>query len=92
MSPFLFLLVLEGLVGLIKNSIQLDEFQAFKVYENLYFEMLQFIDDTLILGEGCLKNLWSIKAILCGFELVLRLGVNFFKRKIIGINLIESFV
>ncbi|MCI16322.1 LINE-1 reverse transcriptase like, partial [Trifolium medium] len=31
---------------------------------------LQYADDTLFIGEACVENLWSIKAILRWFELM----------------------
>lgn len=49
-------------------------------------ELIQFEDDTLIIGGGGWRNLWSIKAILRGFDLVSGLGVNFHKSRLIGIN------
>jgi hypothetical protein len=35
---------------------------------------------------------WCIKSILCSFELVSGLKVNFFKSKIYGINVEDSFM
>lgn len=55
MSPFIFLLVTEGLVGLVHNAIQMGYFQAFKINKDIHFEILQFVDDTMIIGEGTWK-------------------------------------
>lgn len=52
LSPFLFVLVSEGLTGLVKKSILLDEFQSFNLNENCKVDALQFADDTLLVGEG----------------------------------------
>lgn len=60
--------------------------------KDLHSEMLQFLDDAVILGEGSWENLCSIKAVLCEFELVSGLRVNSFHNKIIHINLKEDFV
>ena len=38
------------------------------------------------------ESLWTIKAILRGFELASDLGVNFHKRILIGINVDPSFL
>lgn len=34
------------------------------------------MDDTILIGEDSRKNIWTIKALLRGFELVLGLQVN----------------
>lgn len=67
MSPFLFVLVMEGLTGLIKKEVDLNEFIGFSVNEEIVFDILQIGDDTLILGESSWSNLWSVKVILRGF-------------------------
>ena len=92
LSPFLFLIAAEGLTGLARNAVDLGEFKEFKVAENVNFHILQFADDTILVGEGTWENLWSIKSILRGFELVSGLRVNFFKSKLYGINLEERFM
>jgi hypothetical protein len=56
------------------------------------FIFLQFADDTIIVGEGNWDNLWSIKIVMRSFELISGLKVNFFKSKVYGINLEESFI
>lgn len=70
MSPFLFVLVMEGLTSLMKKAVDLNEFRGFSINEEIVFDILQFADDSLILGESSWSNLWSVKAILRGFELV----------------------
>lgn len=90
LSHFLFLLVNEGLNGLMQNAMQLDMFQPFKVSNDIRFNLLQFTHDTIIVGEGTWNNLRTIKATLRGFELASRLCVNFNKR-VIGLNLKHGF-
>lgn len=46
----------------------------------------------IIVGEGTWHNLWDIKAVFRGFELVSRLHVNFIKSKVIGLNIKQSFL
>ncbi|GAU17375.1 hypothetical protein TSUD_232510 [Trifolium subterraneum] len=53
---------------------------------------LQYADDTLFLGEATMENIWSIKAILRGFELALGLKVNFGKSKVMGVNVSGEFL
>jgi hypothetical protein len=92
LSPFLFLIVAEGLTGLMSKAVATNRFSGYKVSNNISFHILQFADDTIIVGEGNLNNLWSIKTVLRSFEIVSGLKVNFFKSKLYGINLDESFL
>ncbi|CAK8539652.1 unnamed protein product [Lathyrus sativus] len=91
LSPFLFVLVVEGLSSLIYASKRGD-FESFRVDEGLSVEIIQFVDDTLIIGERGWKNLWSIKAILRGFDLVSVFSVNFHESMLIGINVSNHFL
>ncbi|XP_058761293.1 uncharacterized protein LOC131634665 [Vicia villosa] len=43
-------------------------------------------------GDGSCKHLWAIKAVLRGFEIVLGLGININKSKLIGININSHFL
>jgi hypothetical protein len=71
LTPLLFLLVAEGLGGLMKKAVEQNRFRGFEVGRNgVKVSHLQFVDDTLCLGEASLENLWSLKAILSAFELV----------------------
>lgn len=67
---FLFLLVVEGLKRLMHNATTLGEFQEFHFNDDIHFELLQFLDDTIIVYDGSWKNLRSIKAMLRGFDMV----------------------
>jgi hypothetical protein len=78
LAPFLFLLVAEGLGGLMKKAVSSSRFQGFRIGENgLSISHLQYADDTLCVGEATVDNLWTLKAILRGFEMVSGLKVNF---------------
>lgn len=76
LSLFLFLIVVEGLIGLIKNVYQLKKFKGFSFDEGVHFEVVQFADDTVLISDGSWDNLWTMKALLRGFELTSRLCVN----------------
>jgi hypothetical protein len=54
--------------------------------------MLQFADDTIMLGEGTRENLWTIKTLLRSFELVSGLKINFVKSKLYGVNVASDFL
>ncbi|GAU44838.1 hypothetical protein TSUD_280390 [Trifolium subterraneum] len=92
LSPFLFLIVAEGLMGLMCKAVDNNLFHGYKVSNNIQFHTLQFADDTIIVGEGNWNNLWTIKTVLRSFEIVSGLKVNFYKSKIYGINLDDSFL
>lgn len=51
-SLFLFIISVEGLVGLMKNANFQMDFHPFYLAKNLNFNLLQFADDILILGQA----------------------------------------
>lgn len=92
LAPFLFLLVVEGLTGMVKKAGEIGIFKGFKVGNGgEEVSILQYADDTLLVGEATLENLWAMKAILRCFELVSCLKVNFHKSRVIGINVEQNF-
>jgi hypothetical protein len=52
LSPFLFLIVVEGLSGLMRKAAENNLFHGYKVSDNIMFHSLQFADDTILVGEG----------------------------------------
>lgn len=75
LSHFL-LIVAEDLLGLMKNVVCIDKFHCFKFNDEVHFELLQFVNDTILICDGNLDNLWTINTLLRGFELTLGLCVN----------------
>lgn len=93
LAPFLFLLVVEGLSGLVRSAEALGLYQGFKVGNSgLSISHLQYADDTLFLGEATMNNLWSLKTILRCFELASGLKVNFSKSSVMGVNVGDEFL
>ncbi|XP_058764508.1 uncharacterized protein LOC131637959 [Vicia villosa] len=92
LSPFLFVLVAEGLTGLVRKSIEVGEFDFFSINRSCAVDILQFADDTLLVGKGNWKHVWAIKAALKAFELVSGLCINYHKSKLIGININSGFL
>lgn len=72
--------------------MEYSSFFGFRVNNDIQFEMLQFADDTIIIGEGSWANIWCIKYILRGFELISGLRVNFHKSKVYGIHASQYFL
>ena len=85
MTPFLFLLVVEGFSGLVRSAETRGLYRGFKVGNSgLSISHLQYADDTLFLGEPTMQNLWSLKTIIRCFELASGLKVNFSKSSMRG--------
>ncbi|KAK2369529.1 hypothetical protein QL285_082658 [Trifolium repens] len=85
LAPFLFLLVAEGFAGLMRNAVDKSYFKGFEVgSEDVVVSHLQYADDTICVGEASMENLWTLKAILRGFELASGLKVNFWKSCLMG--------
>lgn len=84
-SLFLFIVVVEGLTCLVRKASKTCEYKGFYFFGQCIIDLLQFADDTLFIGEGNWKNVWVIKYILHGFEIVYGLGVNFHKSIVIGL-------
>lgn len=53
---------------------------------------LQYADDTIILVDAIVDNIWTIEVILRGFELVSCLRVSFEKNYLIGVNSNRDFL
>jgi hypothetical protein len=92
LSPFLFLIVVEGLAGMMRRAVDIGKFRGYQVSNSINFQMLQFADDTILMGEGTTDNLWTIKTLLRSFELVSGLKINFVKSKLYGVNIDSSFL
>jgi len=91
LAPFLFLVVAEGLAGLVRQAAKAN------LYDNLNIGrtevglcMLQFANDTLFLCQDAFSNVFTLKAILQGFEVASGLKMNFHKSKLAGINVGKS--
>ncbi|XP_058752846.1 uncharacterized protein LOC131626047 [Vicia villosa] len=91
-SPFLFILVTEALASLVRKATANGDFNGFQFNEECTVDILQFANDTLLIGKGGWKHIWCLKSILRGFELISGLGVNYHKSKLIGINLSPHFL
>jgi len=94
LSPFLFLLAVEGfhvMTGsLISNNI-LSNYKAGKKMA-LSISDVQVIDDTLILGERSLANVRAMRAVLHLFTAMSGSKVNFHKSELVGVNVPQSWL
>jgi hypothetical protein len=72
------------------RAVELNFFKPFVVKQGeAQISHLQYADDTLLIGDDSVENIWCMKAILRWFELMSGLKVNFSKSKLYGIN-VES--
>lgn len=92
LSPFFFAIVGEGLDEIVSKVKEKGLFKGMKCRDDIEYNILQFVSDTILTGECNWKNLWNLKAIFRGFELVSELKVNSYKSKIYGINTSDSFL
>jgi len=77
LAPFLFLVVAEGLEGVVKQSVSKGILQSVEVGENkVKVNMLHYVDDTMFLCKNSIQNVMALEAILCYFELAPGLKVN----------------
>ena len=87
MAPLLFLVVAEGLAGLVRQASKQNMLTGVKVgWKEIECSMLQFADDTLFMCEDSFSNVFTIKTILRCFELVSGMKINFHKSKLEGLN------
>ena len=94
LSPFLFLLVVEGFNVLMKEMEGAQLFKGFPVGRNSEVNLthLQFADDTLIIGEKSWLNVRTMRAMLLLFEEVSGLKVNFHNSMFTSVNISDSLM
>nr|GEW67386.1 RNA-directed DNA polymerase, eukaryota, reverse transcriptase zinc-binding domain protein [Tanacetum cinerariifolium] len=85
LSPFLFIIAMEGLHVAVKDAISVGLYKGIKV-NNLTISHFFFADDALFLGEWSRSNIKSIAIILDCFHKVSGLKINFHKSNLIGIG------
>ena len=94
LSPFLFLLVAEGVNVLMTSAVNLNLFTGYSIGTRnpTVLSHLQFADDTLLLGVKSWANVRALRAILVLFENMSGLKVNYHKSMVVGINIAKSWL
>jgi len=95
LAPFLFLIVAEGLTGLVREAKRANVFSGVTVGTGrVKVDLLQFANDTLFFCEPFLHNVLAVKAMLRSFEMISGLRVNFRKSAIgaVGISQLDKLV
>ncbi|GKV37224.1 hypothetical protein SLEP1_g45281 [Rubroshorea leprosula] len=92
LSPFLFLIVAEGLNGLMSSAVEKQLYKGVMIgNEGVAVSHLQFADDTIFFGEASEDNIGVIKSIMRTFELSSGLKINFGKSQLIGIGVEDNW-
>jgi len=69
-APFLFLIVAQGLSGLVNQIARKSLFTSLKIGTNkVDVKLIQFVDETLVICEPSFQNYLAIKSIFKCFEL-----------------------
>ncbi|GKV11754.1 hypothetical protein SLEP1_g22978 [Rubroshorea leprosula] len=93
LSPFLFLIVAEGLNGLVPSAIEKDLYKGVLIGDGeVMVTHLQFADDTIFFGEALKDNIRVIKCIMRTFELAFNLKINYGKSQIVGVEAEEGWI
>ena len=88
LSPLLFNLIVEAFNVVMHKSISLDSFKGISVENyDLMISRLQYADDTHIFCESALEQLLNVKRVLCCFQVMSGLKINFQKSKLFGIGI-----
>jgi len=87
LTPFLFLVVDEGLARLVRKVVKEHLLKGVKVGKSeIDCCLLQFTEDTLFFCEDSFSNIFTIKTILRCFELASGLKINFHKLNLASIS------
>ncbi|GKV49208.1 hypothetical protein SLEP1_g55970 [Rubroshorea leprosula] len=87
LSPFLFLIVAEGLNGLMSTAVEKELYKGVMIGNGATMVThLQFADDTIFFGEATEDNIRVIKSIMRIFEMASGLKINFGKSQLMGVE------
>lgn len=70
----------------------MDILSGFKDNDEVSYRLLDFVDDTFLVCDGSWSNLWALKSILKGFEMVSNLKINTWKNCLYGVEIKDSFM
>ncbi|GKU91159.1 hypothetical protein SLEP1_g5069 [Rubroshorea leprosula] len=87
LSPFLFLIVAEGLNGLMSTAVEKELYKGVMIGNGATMvSHLQFADDTIFFGEATEDNIRVVKSIMRIFEMASGLKINFGKSQLLGVE------
>ena len=83
-SPLLFLIVAQGLLGLVNQATRKEVLFGLKVgANNVEVKLLQFVNDTLFLCDSNIQNIRTFKAMSKCFESTIALELIFLRAKLV---------
>ncbi|GLT47499.1 hypothetical protein SLA2020_211940 [Shorea laevis] len=93
LSPFLFLMIGEGLKSLVQRAVTEGMLHGIEIgKQGMSVSLLQFADDTIIMGRADAENIHMVKDVLKWFELMSGLRINFNKSSVYGYNVSERWL
>ncbi|GKV45576.1 hypothetical protein SLEP1_g52642 [Rubroshorea leprosula] len=93
LSPFLFLMIGEGLQGLVQKAVAKGMVHGIEIgKKGMSVSLLQFADDTIIMGRADAENIRMVKDVLKWFELMSGLRINFNKSSVYGYNVSKRWL
>ncbi|GJZ99827.1 putative RNA-directed DNA polymerase, eukaryota, reverse transcriptase zinc-binding domain protein [Tanacetum coccineum] len=93
MSPFLFILAMEGLHSLMCKAETIGLFKGVSIgNNNLCISHLMYADDVIIFGDWSLVNANNLISILRCFYLILGLKINVQKSNVFGVGVTDAEV
>ncbi|XP_071713183.1 uncharacterized protein [Rutidosis leptorrhynchoides] len=88
LSPYLFIIAVEGLNSLIKHAIESNLYNGIEIGRyKVLVSHLQYVDDTIFFGEWSRRNMGNLFKLLKCFEIFSGLKVNFSKSCLYGVGL-----
>lgn len=63
LSPFILVLVKEGLTRLVRKSIDIGDYCGFPIIGICFMDILQFVDKTLLVGKCSWKYVSTMKSV-----------------------------
>lgn len=92
LTPLIFLLVAVGLSDLMHQTVDQNLFSGVALGNHgILVSHLQYANDTLLMSEASVPNLWAMKVVLRTFEPASSVKVNFSKSSRIGVNVSKDF-
>jgi len=90
LAPFLFLITVEGLAGLVRKASSFGVLEGVRVGgKGVVINLLQFADDKVFFHQLKYQCILAIKSILRSFEIVSALRMNFHKSHVGVIGVTE---
>nr|GEW42683.1 RNA-directed DNA polymerase, eukaryota [Tanacetum cinerariifolium] len=90
LSPFLFIIVMEGLHMAFNNGIASNMFHGVRICSNIHFSHLFYAGNVIILSDWNQNDMKNITRILNIFDIAFGLKINFHKSNVFGVEVSNS--